>query len=71
MKYGIVYEEDPESGGWGGYSPDVPGCYAFGKTLRIVKRRMKTAIKFRLEGLAETGEEIPQPRHVVGSIFIA
>ena len=70
MKFAIIYEQDPETGAWGASSPDVPGCYAFGKSLPAVKRRMKSALEFHLESLREDGKTIMPPRHRVGSISL-
>ena len=48
--------------GYSAYSPDVPGCVAAGRTRALVERRMKSAIRFHLEGLRERGARRPAPR---------
>jgi predicted RNase H-like HicB family nuclease len=42
------------------YSPDLPGCVTTGRTVAEVKRNMKEAIAFHLEGLREDGLEPPR-----------
>ena len=43
------------------YVPDLPGCVATGRTIREVRREIKEAIRFHIEGLREDGLEIPRP----------
>ena len=59
MKYAVVYEQGPTS--WGAYVPDLPGCVAVGETRAEVKRLIREAIEFHLEGMREAGEPIPEP----------
>ena len=58
-KYLVVIEKT--STGYSAYSPDVPGCVSTGRTKQVVKRNMREAIEFHLEGLRLEGEEIPVP----------
>ena len=67
--YAVVYEEGPVS--WGAYVPDLPGCFAVGKSRKIVEQRIKTAIEFHIRGLREDGDPIPEPKHSVGSVLVA
>jgi predicted RNase H-like HicB family nuclease len=48
--------------GFSAYSPDVAGCVATGSTKRQVKKNIREAIEFHLEGLLEEGYKIPKPR---------
>jgi predicted RNase H-like HicB family nuclease len=57
MRYTVVYEKS--STGWGAYPPDLPGCGATGRTLPVVKRRIREAIKSHIEGLREDGLPVP------------
>lgn len=57
-EYRVIYETDNE-GGWGAYSPDLPGCYATGKSQAEVERRMREAIPIHLEAMREAGETLP------------
>jgi predicted RNase H-like HicB family nuclease len=58
-KYLVVIEETGT--GYSAYSPDLDGCVATGGTREEVEREMKEAIAFHLEGMARSGEPIPEP----------
>jgi predicted RNase H-like HicB family nuclease len=58
--YLILIEGGPPSN-YSAWSPDLPGCAATGDTLENVERKMRAAIAFHLEGLAQDGEPIPEP----------
>jgi predicted RNase H-like HicB family nuclease len=58
-KYLIIIEETGT--GYSAYSPDLDGCAATGKTREEVEREMKEAIAFHLEGMARSGQAIPEP----------
>jgi predicted RNase H-like HicB family nuclease len=60
MRYTVVYEKSRT--GWGAYPPDLPGCGATGRTLALVKRRIRTAIKMHIQGLREDGLPVPRAR---------
>lgn len=57
MAYLVVIEKSAD--GYAGYVPDLPGCVVFGDTAVEVKRLMREAIDFHLEGLAEDNEPAP------------
>jgi predicted RNase H-like HicB family nuclease len=59
-KYLIVVEKTGT--GYSAYSPDLDGCVATGRTREEVEREMREAIAFHLEGMAHSGEPIPEPR---------
>jgi predicted RNase H-like HicB family nuclease len=59
-KYLVVIEETGT--GYSAYSPDLPGCLATGRNREEVEHEMHDAIQFHLEGLARSGEAIPEPR---------
>ncbi len=59
-KYLVVIEQ--ADGNLSAYSPDLPGCVATGATVTEVRERMEEAIAFHIEGLAEDGLPIPEPR---------
>ncbi len=59
MRYTVVVEQGEAS--WGAYVPDLPGCIAAGETREVVVQLIREAIEFRIEGLRESGEEIPEP----------
>jgi predicted RNase H-like HicB family nuclease len=58
-KYLIVIEKTGT--GYSAYSPDLDGCVATGTTREDVEREMQEAIAFHLEGMAQSGEPIPEP----------
>lgn len=60
MKYAIVIETGGTS--YGAYVPDLPGCVAAAKTRNEVKRLIKEAIEFHLEGMKKDGTSIPVPQ---------
>jgi predicted RNase H-like HicB family nuclease len=66
-EYLVIYEMG-EDGGWGASSPDLPGCVAVGKTQAEVEQLISEAIPMHLEAMRETGEPIPEPHHVAGSV---
>ncbi len=68
-EYAVVFEEGPKS--WGAYVPDLPGCFAVGKTREIVEQRIRSAIEFHIRGLAEDGDPVPPPTHHVGLVSVA
>ena len=57
MRYAVVIEKGPAS--YGAYVPDLPGCIAAAKTLAEVKRLIREAIRFHVEGLAREGPAAP------------
>ena len=62
--YAVIIEQ-AEDGGFGAWSPDLPGCVALGDTREEALTEMREAITFHLDGLREAGEPIPEP-HAVG-----
>jgi predicted RNase H-like HicB family nuclease len=63
MQYTVVYEKTRT--GWSAYPPDLPGCGATGRTLALVKRRIRWAIKAHIKGLHEDGLRVPPPKALV------
>ena len=59
-RYLILIEGGPPSN-YSAWSPDVPGCVATGDTLEDVEREMREALAVHLGGLAEGGEQLPNP----------
>ena len=58
-KYPVIIEKSAKN--YSAYSPDLPGCVATGATIKVTLARMRTAIKFHLEGLKKEGLEIREP----------
>jgi predicted RNase H-like HicB family nuclease len=66
--YTVLFERGPRN--WSAYVPDLPGCIATGKTRQDVKRRIREAIEFHIEGLRRHGEVIPEPSVEAGEVSI-
>jgi len=58
-QYAIVIEWGPRN--YGAWVPDLPGCVSTGKTLAEVRRNIREAIAFHIEGTEEGGEVVPEP----------
>ncbi|MYF12195.1 MAG: ribbon-helix-helix protein, CopG family [Gammaproteobacteria bacterium] len=50
--------------GYGVSFPDLPGCVSVGDTVDDAIRYGSEALAFHIEGLAEDGEAIPEPRSI-------
>jgi predicted RNase H-like HicB family nuclease len=58
-RYAVVIEKTKRN--YSAYVPDLPGCVATGRTVEQVRREIKQAIRFHLEGLRNDGVPIPKP----------
>lgn len=56
-RYLVIYESGPNN--LSGFAPDVPGCASTGSTLDEMRRNLREALEFHLEGLLLDGEPIP------------
>jgi predicted RNase H-like HicB family nuclease len=63
-KYAVIIEKT-EDGGFGAYSPDLPGCVATGKTMDEVEQRMLNAMQGHIEQFVLDGRPVPAPRRAV------
>lgn len=61
--YAIVVER-ADDGGYGAWSPELPGCVALGDTPEEAVAEMREAVHDHLELLRERGEPIPAPTAV-------
>jgi len=59
MKFAVVIEKARNN--FSAYVPDLPGCVATGKTLTQVRRHIREAIEFHIDGLRLEGGTIPKP----------
>jgi len=69
FRYPIVIEKSKNN--YSAYSPDLPGCVATGATIQETLSRMRSAIKFHLEGLRKEGFEILRPSTKVKYVEIS
>jgi predicted RNase H-like HicB family nuclease len=58
-KFLVIIERAGES--YGAYSPDLPGCFATGRTVEEVERRMVNAMQGHIEQYLLDGREVPTP----------
>ncbi len=56
--YAIIIER-ADDGGFGAWSPDVPGCVALGDTEAETLAEMEEAIRLHLDVLRERHEALP------------
>jgi predicted RNase H-like HicB family nuclease len=68
-EYVVIYER-ANDGGWGAYSPDLPGVISLGDTRDEVERNMREAIGLYLDELARAGQERPEPRSVSAIVSV-
>jgi predicted RNase H-like HicB family nuclease len=59
MRYSVIYEKSGT--GWGAYVPDLPGLGVAGATHQEVKKLIREAVDFHLEGMRMHGDPIPEP----------
>lgn len=58
-KYVVVFEKGRRN--YSAYVPDLPGCVSTGRTLAQVRRNIREAIAFHLDGMKRDGDPIPKP----------
>jgi len=58
VKYLIVIEKSET--GCSAYSPDLPGCVSTGADEAEVRRNMREAIEFHIDGLKTDGQPVPR-----------
>ncbi len=68
MRYAVVIESGKRN--FSAYVPDLPGCVSTGKTLAEVRRNIREAIRFHLDGMREDGEPIPEPTSIGETVEI-
>ena len=69
MSYLVVIERGDTS--FGAHVPDLPGCVAVGETEEEAVRLVREAITLHVEGLAEQGLPIPEPRSSAQLVALA
>jgi predicted RNA binding protein YcfA (HicA-like mRNA interferase family)/predicted RNase H-like HicB family nuclease len=58
-EYVAVIEQD--SGAWGAYVPDLPGCVAVGESREEVETLIAEAISLHIDSLRDHDEPVPPP----------
>ena len=66
--YAVVVE-CASDGGYGVWSPDLPGVVALGETEAEALNAMRHAIQFHLDGLRADGLPIPRPSTVAATVI--
>lgn len=64
--FAIIIERG-ETGSFGAWSPDLPGCVAVADDQDECLRLMREAIPFHLEGLRTDGQPVPHPSTVAAT----
>lgn len=65
--YAFIIEQ-AEDGGYGAWSPDLPGCVATASTYEVCVSLMREAIVGHLQVMREFGDPIPTPKAVGAAI---
>ncbi|WP_419805587.1 type II toxin-antitoxin system HicA family toxin [Terriglobus sp.] len=68
-EYAAVFEKT--STGWSAYVPDLPGLGVGAETFEETEQLIREGIEFHLEGLRESGCDIPQPEARVRTLAVA
>ena len=57
----LVYEAEPDEGGYRATAAELPGCGSTGETMEEVEENIKDAIETYIEALKALGKPLPQP----------
>ena len=57
----LIYEAEPDEGGYWATVAELPGCTTSGETIDEVEENVKDAIETYLDALKEFGKPLPQP----------
>ena len=66
--YAVIVER-ADDGGFGAWSPELPGCVATGQSYDECVDNMREAVVFHIDGLREDGLAVPVPS-AVGALTI-
>jgi predicted RNase H-like HicB family nuclease len=69
VRYAVLFEKTAT--GYSAHVPDLPGCVAAGATLDETTDLIREAVRMHLAGMAEDGEQIPEPRTIAKYIGAA
>jgi predicted RNase H-like HicB family nuclease len=62
---------EPTATGYSAHVPDLPGCVAAASTLDDMRKLIKEAIEFHIEGLGINGDMVPRPTPHVEQIEVS
>jgi predicted RNase H-like HicB family nuclease len=57
----LVYEAEPEEGGYWATVAELPGCGTTGESIEEIEVNIKDAIETYIDALKSLGKPIPQP----------
>ena len=57
----LVYEAEPDEGGFWATVAELPGCGTTGETIAEIEANIKDAIETYIDALRELGKPTPQP----------
>jgi predicted RNase H-like HicB family nuclease len=66
--YAVIIERGPRN--LSAYVPDLPGCIATGRTVEEIRRNIREAIEFHIDGLRAEGLPVPEPSVSAESVEI-
>jgi predicted RNase H-like HicB family nuclease len=66
----VVVVERTEDGGYGAWSPDLPGCIATARSYDECVALMRDAVHGHLEVMRDHGDPVPEPR-AVGALTVS
>jgi len=69
MRYLVIIEQSDT--GYAAFSPDLDGCVATGTSIEEVEATMRDAVAFHVDGLKESGAEVPRPKAYVTYVEVA
>ncbi|WP_321426288.1 type II toxin-antitoxin system HicB family antitoxin [uncultured Bacteroides sp.] len=56
----ILVEVSYTGNNYSAYLPILPGCITTGETIDELKKNIKEIVPFHLEGMRESGEQVPE-----------
>ncbi len=57
----LVYEAEPDEGGFWATVAELPGCGTSGETMEEIEENIRDAIQTYIEALKSLGKPVPQP----------
>jgi predicted RNase H-like HicB family nuclease len=57
----LVYEAEPDEGGYWARVAELPGCTTSGESIEEIEENVRDAIEAYLDALKSLGKPLPQP----------